>query len=315
MKKNKSKTEYNVLPFESDTELDSILKDIGGVTESDIASADRLLRASADEQNSRVDYAGMLRSIKAEAIKQGLASAVNTGKDKKGRVGRIIGIAASVAAAFVLCIGVIGVMSSLYSRKSPGGDKSDNSGQIAYVDGTANAQPVETQSSPIEPVDTAPAATSVPMRSESAPLPTPDTSDFVESTPLPTEVAVKGGVRGYTYITGFTAPNKSAELYEGLLPEGMKAEPVEEGLGFIAMGDAESGDFRFISCRLEDAAESDEAPGIAIYTIKMLGGVSFVWRIDENKLMYIEFEGFDYSEAEAFLFAYSQREAELTPAA
>lgn len=281
--------------------------ELSDVTEADILAADRLMKACADEEDSHVDYSAMLRNIKAEAMRQGLAAKVNEGKKNSARTKRVLRIAASVAAAFVVGLGVLGVIKAV-SGQAPADNNGGRNDVSAANETPATAEPMIT-SAPI-------ADATEDIRSISPDF-TPQLTEqnAVEYTPLPTETAVKGGVMGYTYITGFTAPETSEGLYEGLLPDYMTVEPIEDCFGFVAFGNDEDDAFHFISCRLEEAADTDLAVGVARYTIKNFGGVSFVWRIDDDNLMYIDFEGYDYSEAEEFLFGYSIREAEATPAA
>ena len=275
-----------------------------GVTDADVASADRLLASVADDMDKQVDYASMLRRIKADAMEQGLAAAAARMPDelkKRRRAKRILRYAASVAAAFVLGLGVLGVVKAVTGPANVPDDS--RTGDV-----TADSRPARTAAATeavpatevANAVDETPAAV-VPTQADYP----AETREPVDYTPLPTEFAVKGGRSGYTYIKGFETPASSEELIPPAIPSFMAVEPFENELGYYAYGKSETGKPYSIDCRLSAAQEQDLPIGAVLYTLHDSGRVSYIWRIDEQSIMHIDFEGFDYSEAEEMLLSYT----------
>ena len=313
MNKDKNKMSFeagiarSVRGAEPPLELESL-----GVTAAEVEAADKLLASIADECDREVDYSGMLRRIKAEAMEKGLASQLakkpeKKAKDTRGRINRIIRIAASAAAAFVLGLGVLGVIHALNNAPGtkPANDANDHQ---AYVSAEPTAQPADNDLRS-EPIATRGAdavqQTTVPMATEVYVMPTEEVYATPDTTPLPSEFAVRGGLKGYTYIKGFETPETSEELIPPAMPHYMVTEPAKEGLGFTAAGKDEFGSACYITCKLVDSDEYDLPEGVAIYTLHDDGRVGYVWRVNENSLMYIDFEGFEYSEAEMLLLSYT----------
>lgn len=282
-----------------------------GVSQQDIQAADRLLASVADEDNSRVDYSAMLRRIKAEAMEQGLAAAAakkpaSTAEKRRARTKRILRGVASAAAVFVLGLGVFGVI------KAFNGPADDHRGDISadnqpVNEATAIATQALSSTEPANVISVTPApATDVPSATKDTSPAAPTAQPEPDYTPLPTEFAIRGGVKGYTYIKGFASPDSSEGLIPPAMPEDLTVELYQDEVGYYAYGKTEEGVYRMVMCRLAPVQESDDLPeGVAIYTIKDLGTVAFVWRVNENDLMYVEFEGFDYAEAEELLLSYN----------
>lgn len=263
-----------------------------GVTEAEVAEADRLLRETASLEDQKVDYGAMLRRIKEQAMEQGLAAGLAKPKADNKRAKRILRFAASAAAVLVLGMGVLGAVKAMSGRKAY-----DNKGDVSAAN--EQTEPAATQKQGGMKADETPE-----LITESA-----DNHAATESpllTPLPTEAAVRGGVRGYTYIAGFETPAEVEELYENRLPGYMTVEPYDEGLGYSAKGYDENGDFRYIDCRVCEAAEGDLPAGVAVYTVNILGNINFTWRVNEKDCMHFSFEGFKFEEAEEFLRGFSE---------
>lgn len=283
-----------------------------GVTEAEIMAADRLLSSVAEEANREVDYEAMLRGIKAEAMKQGLAAELNkkakaSKAEKRSRLRRIAASAASIAAAFVLGMGVLSVIRAV--DKAPASNSGDADTHQAFVSEAPTAAP---QSGDVKSGDSIPDETQVPVYRTNQPISTPEASAPTENTyqspeitPMPSEFAFRGGMRGYTYIKGFDTPETSMELVPPALPDFMEVEPAEEGLGFNAWGKDEYGSPCRIVCDLVEASEYDLSEGAAIYTLHDDGRVGYVWRINEKYMMHVDFEGFSYEDAELMLLSYS----------
>ena len=284
------------------TEYDT--EDVMDVTAEQLAAVDSLLRSIGAEEDSKVDYNGMLRGIKAKAMEQGLAAELNRGRGKtaaerRKKLRRIFSIAGSAAAALVVGVGILSVISHGSKSIQPGGD---TVGHDALNDATSapmavvTSAPTQKGGNPEPTLDPAPLATSEPA------LPT-DNTETVESTPLPTEYAIRGGVRGYTYLGCFETPEELSALVPEVVNETMVVEPFEDRFGYTAKSRTD-GEWRYIECRLEDADEASEPEGAAVYTVKDNGNVSFIWRINGDKVMYIDFEGFEYSVAEEILLTF-----------
>jgi len=285
-----------------------------GVTEEEVTAAERLMASLAEKSNDEVDYSGMLRRIKASAMEQGLASelaksAAGNKEARRRRLARILRIAATAAAAFVVGLGVFGVVKAMNAAKTDPDDTPK--GDISAVNQTA--VPARTQAADATAV---PDTTYSTNRTESTntPVEATETPDFTEQapeandTPLPTEFAIRGGTRGYTYIKGFETPVTSQELIPPAMPSFMEVKPYEEGLGYAAYGKREDGTACEIECKVTEAGEDDLPEGAALYTLHNDGRGGYVWRINENSCMYIEFVGFDYSEAESLLLSYNMPE-------
>ena len=292
------KTAYDIMNADELAFIDSL-----GVSPADIEAADRLIADVAEKDDAEVDYEAMLRRIKAAAMEQGLAAKLNAGK-KKARTRRILRWAASAAAVLVAGLGVLGMVKMMEGARKGAYDGMGDTAAYNEPEATEAVSATEdVKSVPTAgPAVTEAAVTPVPTAEPAAPT---EVNVFVPASPLPPEIPIRGGVRGYTYIEGFTAPFTSGGLYFDRLPDYMSVEPYEGYLGYIARGVDEEGCFRYIDCHLADASSSDLEPGVAIYTIKDHGGISFVWRIDEDYCMYIDFDGFTYSEAEAILLSYT----------
>ncbi len=281
--------------------------EIGTVTDEQLDAVDRLLASIADREDSEVDYASMLRNIKAEAMERGLASKLAYGKDKKAaaskRRRRLIGIAASVAAVFAVGIGTLSVLRSFNAKSMPNQDVSDHMAWLG--DTTPTDIPLATDGAVSAGESAATKDPSYGFTDEPA-FNTPESTDFpfaVNTTPLPTEFAVKGGMRGYTYLGCFDTPETVSAIVPSAVSGVMAVEPYEDGFGYTAKGDIDNG-LCSIDCRIERAGESDIAEGAAIYTLHDDGRIGFVWRINTDSIMYVEFSGFEYSVAEELLLTF-----------
>lgn len=263
---------------------------------------DRLLSDFARSENSEVDYGSMLASIKSKARSEGI-SVFAPVKKRRNTVKRVLTGVGAAAAVFVIGLAAFAVirtlpfpgMNSHSAALEPGGagDKVVESGDSSH--GNVLPDPgktgVDTKTETKDPSGVAePVSTAMP--------------DFIDDeAPLPTIVPIRGGIMGYVRLTDFLAdPVYSAQLVPDFLPEFMELKLGEAELYASAYGVEDKTEYLY-TCRVVEAPEEGFDIGVARFTEKETGELTYLWHVSEDVYIEVEFTGFDREAAEELLLS------------
>lgn len=271
------------------------------------AAVDRLLRRAAEQDNARVDYAGMLKRVKARARKEGIV-VFPAAKKRRVSLKAILAGVGTAAAVFAVGLGVLAALKALpfAEQNAPEGITADVSDSKNHSAGDPVKATDAFSTQTAESGETEPAyviASEYPSFASEEPTP----SEAVV-TLFPTEIAMRGGIMGYVELGSFeTAPDDIDSLLPELLPSFMEltddAAPPddEETLAVRAMGTSDMGEDYYYTCRLSDEPEDDLEVGVAKYKLMNTGELSYVWRISEDKWLTVELVAFDKTMADVML--------------
>lgn len=271
------------------------------------AAVDRLLKGAAEADNAGVDYAGMLKGIKATARQEGIV-VFPAAKKRRPTIKAILAGVGTAAAVFAVGLGVLAALKALpfAEQNAPEGITADVSDSKNHSAGdpvkatdafsTQTAESGETEPAYVIASEYPPFTTDEPAPTEAA------------ATLFPTETAMRGGITGYVELGSFeTPPDDIDSLLPELLPSFMEladdAAPPDESqsLAVRAMGTSERGEDYYYTCRLSDEPEDDLDVGVAKYRLMNTGELSYVWRISENTWLTVELVAFDKTTADVML--------------
>lgn len=277
------------------------------------AAIDRLLSDFAEAENSEVDYASMLASIKAKARKENISVFPAAGK-KRGTARRVLTGVGAAAAVFVVGLAAFAVIRALpfpgTNGKTAAGDIISQSDKVIETEQPSGnnvlPDPGKTNpgektgkndsSSPAEPANTA-----EPVNSE-------DVSEI-----LPTMFPVKGGLAGFVKLTRFiAAPSCSAQLVPDLLPEFMEFKLSEAEIFASAYGADENVEYSY-SCRVIDEADTELDVGVARFIETDGNCLNYLWRVNEELYLEVNFQGFSREAAEELLLSIALCDLEGLP--
>lgn len=293
---------------------------------------DRLLRETAEFEDEKVDYEGMLRAIKAEAKKEGIVIFPAAKKQRRASVRKVIAGLSTAAAVLAMGLAVLAIVKTNVKKTdiSPEAMKGDVTEAAILPTSNADAVSPSELSSDHEPSENAystrnPELTSVPATEEPAPsaLPVVSGSSLPDNSPLPTaayngegkkdppsdEITMptgfptRGGYVDYSLIAAFYAePESTDQLIPEALPEDMPAkESPDELMVYAASPAAKDETVRFYSCRVTDERDDDLEVGVARCAVNNDGSIRMLWHASEETWLLVEFGGIELEYAEQLL--------------
>ena len=293
---------------------------------------DRLLASVSAEDNSRVDYDGMLKRIKAEAREEGIVVFPSAAaRKRKGLVKRLALGAATAAAVFVVGLAVMLVLRTVLGDDASGGISAD-------VDAFASNAPAENHDSAVAETAKATRRPADSVKITGAPAETPDTvkkpdedpvsADTPELSPFPTEFPMRGGSAGYVELDPFAdEPEAPSDLVPLDLPSCMNVAPSyalstdEPNLFAEAFGEDDGKAYSY-NCTVVYDLDVDLEVGVAMYKYdEESGHITYIWRITEEAYLVVDFDGFTVEEAQELLASLAEAPdridglSELMPAA
>lgn len=264
------------------------------------AAIDRILSDCAEAENSEVDYASMLASIKARARKERIS--VFAPAKKKNTAKRVFTGIGAAAAVFVVGLAAFAVIRALpfpgASGKYASADHAPQGDKVVETAEIGNVLP--------DPGKTVPGVTAEAKDPGAAVIATPDpepvnTEDAADA--LPTLCPIKGGIVGYVRLTDFLSePTCSAQLVPDMLPEFMEFKLGEAELFAAAYGMEDEVKYSY-SCRVAEAPEEEFDIGIARFIELESGSLTYLWHVCEGVYLEVEFAGFDRAAAEEMLYS------------
>ena len=297
------------------------------------AAMDRLLASVSADDNSRVDYDGMLARIKAAASKEGIVIFPSAaGKKRRGLIKRIALGAATAAAVFVVGLAAMLVLKTVLDDDASGGTAADIDAYATKVPAADHssaeaAEPVKLTKQPSDSVKitSAPAEEPDPVKN---PADDPVSPDQPELSPFPTEFPMRGGSAGYVELDPFAdEPEAPSDLVPLDLPSCMNVAPSyalstdEPNLFAEAFGEDDGKEYSY-NCTVVYDLDVDLEVGVAMYKYdEESGHITYIWRITEEAFLIVDFDGFTVEEAQELLASLAEEPdridglSELMPAA
>ena len=294
---------------------------------------DRILAGVAAEDDSRVDYSGMLRRVKEKAREQGIVVFPAARAKKRGGLVKRIALGAATAAA----VFVVGLAALLVLKTVLGDDAESPAADVdAYVSDKADSE-----NAVKEPVKNTAVVTSRPLdgtknpgtynppAAESTSEPAdPAFTLLPDISPLPTEFPTKGGSAGYVELESFESdPSDSSDLVPADLPTCMnvmpprEALPTDSAISAEAYGEDAGKEYSY-TCTVVYDLDVELGIGVAMYKYdEQTGHITYIWRISEEAFLVADFDGFTPEEAQELLASLTELSgrvdgfAELLPAA
>ena len=289
------------------------------------ASIDRILRETAEFDDSSVDYDAMLNGLKARAKAEGIVvfPAART-KKKNGLAKRLALGAATAAAVFVVGLSAMFVLNRIGSGASNSSPIEALVPDDAKQDGDKTVSNIVTAKATLGPKEDQPAATEAVRSGSESPISVVDT-DAPEETlepdysPFPTEFPTKGGSAGYVDLSSFDEePAEPEDLVPVDLPTCMNLrQPSEHEFGdptlsAEAFGEADGQEYSY-TCTVVYGLDVELEVGVAMYKYdEESGHITYIWRISEDAYLMVDFDGFTLEDAELLLSSLTEEPVKIT---
>lgn len=276
------------------------------LTPEEDAYIDRMLRETADFDDSRVDYDAILEGVRRKAAAEGIAIFPAKKKPAERKRSRVIrGILSGFgAAAAVFLVGIATFALLDGTRMKANAPSANHDGEPHEHTASICTKEPEISDAPVlqptfDAVTEAPSETDG-ITSEPDPtlLPTFAPADPVVITELPTREPTKGDT---VTVIAIAAPDGKPETASDLIPQELPDAMTVEESGSRLEVTAEGEDGAFYRCRAVEEAPADIKIGELRCSENYKGVLNYVWRIDEDTCLEFEFRSFTRETAEELI--------------